>query len=71
MAEFDEHETIEDAIDASARGLVKRTREGDRETEYVSLKDQIAADQYIAAKGASARKHFGLRMTKLIPPGGG
>ena len=37
-----------------------------------SLKDQIAADQYIEARSAlrdRTRKTFGVRMGKLVPPG--
>ena len=37
-----------------------------------SLRDQIAADRYLASKDAladSAKKTFGVRMGQLVPPG--
>jgi hypothetical protein len=64
-------ETIEEAIESSAVGMVKRDKEGVREIENYPIKDLIEADRYLAAKRAAAKPHFGLRMTKLIPPGGG
>jgi hypothetical protein len=33
------------------------------------LPDQIAADKYLASKGAMARKGLGLTRVKIIPPG--
>ena len=32
---------------------------------------KIAADQYLAAKYAAAKSPFGLRLSKIIPPGAG
>ncbi len=32
------------------------------------LPDQIAADQYLAAKAAARKKHRGIRITRLILP---
>ena len=71
MAEFDEHTTVEEAIDAAARGLVSSSTEGDQSVQYHSIKDLIEADRYLSAKTAAGKKHFGLRFTKLIPPGTG
>jgi hypothetical protein len=64
-------ETIEEAIESAAVGMVKRSKESDREQENYTIKELIEADRHLAAKRASAKPHFGLRMTKLIPPGGG
>jgi len=36
-----------------------------------SVAEVIAADRYLKAQAAAARPHFGLRFTKLVPPGGG
>lgn len=36
-----------------------------------SLSDKIEAATYVAAQVASGKGHFGLRFTKLIPPGCG
>lgn len=68
---IEDPETIEEAIEAAAVGMVKRTKEGDREQENFAIKDLIEADRHLANKRAAAKSHFGLRMTKLIPPGGG
>lgn len=64
-------ETIEEAIESVAVGMAKRVKEGDREQENMPIKDLIEADRYLAGKRAASKSHFGLRMTKLIPPGGG
>lgn len=66
-------ETIESAIEETARGRVKKLAEEDREIEYLSISDQIEADRYLAIKKAARARNgnFGLRMTKCIPPGGG
>jgi len=72
MAEFDAHTTIEDAIDASARGLVKKsTGPLGESVEYYSLTELIEAERRRAANASGTKKHFGLRMTKLVPPGTG
>lgn len=72
MAEFDPHETVGDAVDAVARGMVKRSRgvQGD-EVEYFPVSELIAADNHASNKAAAGKSHFGLRMSKCIPPGGG
>lgn len=64
-------ETVEEAIEAAATGMSRRSKEFDREVENYSLKELIEADRYLSAKTSAAKPHFGLRMTKLIPPGGG
>lgn len=38
-------------------------------TEEHSLKDLVAADQYLAAKNAAGKKHGGARYGKFVPPG--
>lgn len=69
MAEFDEHETIGDAVDAVARGAVKKSKEGSQEVEYFSP-DEIAKG-LLPTSPAKSKPHFGIRMTKLVPPGCG
>jgi len=64
-------ETVEEAIESVATGMVKRSIESGRETELLPLKEMIEADRYLAGKRAAAKAHFGLRFTKCIPPGGG
>jgi len=70
MAEFDPHATIEDALEAAAKGLVSSSTEGDQSVQYYSLRDLIEADQYLTRK-STPKEHFGLRFTKLIPPATG
>lgn len=65
-------ETIEDAIDQVARTTVRRERdENGREIEFLPVDDMIKADRHISGKTAATKPHFGMRMTKAIPPGGG
>lgn len=66
--------SITDAIEVNAMGIAKRVREGqrEREVEHHSLEDMINADRYVKANRAAARGGgYGIRRTKLIPPGGG
>jgi len=72
MAEFDAHETIEDAIDAAARGLVKKSSdEIGRSVEYFSLKELADEQARQKANSAAAKSHFGIRMSKCVPPSTG
>jgi|GEM_PF-6236395 len=71
MPEFVPPETVAEAIEQAAINGVKKSKEGDREQENFPIKDMIEADQYLIGKRAAAKSHFGLRMTKCIPPGGG
>ncbi len=64
-------ETVEEAIESVAIGMVKKSVENGREVERLSIDDMIKADRHLAGKTAAAKSHFGLRFTKCIPPGGG
>lgn len=66
-----EPETIGDAIDMVAKGMVSSSSENGRSMTNIPIRDLIEADRHLAAKRASSKPHFGLRMTKCIPPGGG
>jgi len=46
----------------------KRARGDSGEVEQHSLKDQIAADRYLASKEA-AKRGLGVKRSKLVPPG--
>ncbi len=64
--------TIEEAIESTALGMTSSETEADgRSMTSISIKDLIEADRHLANKRASAKAHFGMRMTKAIPPGGG
>jgi len=64
-------ETIGDAIEQVAKGMVSSSSENGRSMTNMPIRDLIEADHYLAAKAAASKPHFGLRMTKCIPPGGG
>jgi hypothetical protein len=63
-------ETIEDALEQAALNpKVVSTDKG--RVESHDLSDLLAAAEHEAAQTAVSRNHFGLRMVKLEPPGGG
>ena len=61
---------LSDSIESAAKSP-KRVRTDAGEVEAHSLRDQIEADKYLAAKAAasSTNKHRGLRFNRIIPPG--
>lgn len=71
MAEFDPHSTIAEAIEEQAKGRVKRASDREGDVEYFSIDELIKAKRDAAADTAAGKPHFGLRMTKLVPPGTG
>jgi hypothetical protein len=71
MADNTDVELIEDSIATqAAAGITSATSDGVT-VQRMSITEQIAAANYIASKTAKSQPHFGLRMTKCIPPGGG
>ncbi len=68
-------ETIQDAIETNAFRPASSSHSGDGSTSVTtrSIDEQIAADRYLAGQrtAAASRPAFGLRLTKLRPPGGG
>lgn len=68
MADADD---IRDAAAANAvAGISSHANDGTQTTAMDPLKQMQVADK-VAANAASARPHFGLRFTKLVPPGCG
>ena len=64
-------EAIQDSIASqAAAGIATATSDGVTVTR-MPIDDQIKAANYIAGKTAADKPHFGLRMVKLVPPGGG
>lgn len=63
--------TIDEAIETVAVGMVQQSSENGRSVTRMSVQDMIAADRHLSQKAAAGKAHFGLRMTKCIPPGGG
>lgn len=49
----------------------KRVKVGNQEIEQHSIQDLIAARDAVANQTAATQPHFGLRFTKLVPPGAG
>lgn len=68
---IEDHETISDAYEAAAKGLVKKSSEADRQVENYGLAELLEAKRQEAADGAAAKPHFGLRFTRCVPPGTG
>ena len=62
-------EEADNKIRENAAGPKKAT--GDSGSiEQHALADQIAADRYLASKQAARSKGLGIRLAKLVPPGG-
>jgi hypothetical protein len=63
MADLDD---VQDAITQSAIDGIKRQRVGSEETEAVSISDQIAAANHLAAKQAASRANpMGVRQIEM------
>lgn len=63
--------TIEEAIEQVALGMVQTSSENGRSVTQIPIDDLIKADNHQTGKTAATKAHFGMRMTKCIPPGGG
>ena len=61
-------ETIGDSIRKNASGPKSAEVDGQK-VEQHSLKDQIAADEYLASKKAVKSRNSGLKITKLSHSG--
>ncbi len=61
-------ETIEESIRKNAAGPKSAEVDGQK-VEQHSLKDQIAADEYLASKKAVKFRNSGLKITKLSHSG--
>ena len=59
---------LEQTIRESA-AAPRRAKDETAEMEQHPLPDQIAADRYLASKGATRRKGLGISLKKLVPPG--
>ena len=62
--------TVDEAIEQNALGP-KRVQVGNQSVEQHSIADQILARDAEANETAKSRSDFGIRFTKIIPPGGG
>jgi hypothetical protein len=59
---------LDKVIRDNAKGP-KRAKGDSVEMEQHGLADQIAADRYLASKRAAKARGFGVRVSKLVPPG--
>lgn len=64
-------EELEQAILNDAADGVQRTSTDGSEVEMMDLADRIKVADRAKNRSAAARGHFGMRFTRLIPPGGG
>ena len=67
----EEVEAIQTSIaESAADGIASAAADGVT-TTVMSIDERIKAANYLAAQNAAGKNHFGLRFTKLVPPGGG
>ena len=59
---------LKDVIRESAEGPESAESDGVRVKQH-SLKDQIEADKYLAAKETARSNRLGIRLVKIVPPG--
>ena len=62
-------ENLDTQIRDNAAGPKKATGDSGS-VEQHPLNDQIAADRYLSSKQAARSKGLGIRLAKLVPPGG-
>ncbi|MEX0702018.1 MAG: hypothetical protein WD069_07975 [Planctomycetales bacterium] len=61
---------LEDVIRQNAQAPASASMDGASAAQH-PLRDQIEADRHLAARKAAKSPTFGLRLAKIIPPGGG
>lgn len=64
-------DSIEERIETDATLGVSSVSDETGQVTKHSLKELIEADRYLKARTAAGKKQFGLRFTKLVPPGTG
>ncbi len=62
--------TPEDAVTQASLGP-KKVSIGGETAEQFTMQELIAAAEYAAKQARTVKPAFGLRMTKLVPPGAG
>jgi hypothetical protein len=67
----DEFETVDQAVTAAAKGLVKKSTDPTGSIENYSLKELREEANHEASSVAATKSHRGLRFTRCIPPGTG
>lgn len=64
-------DTINEAIEQVALNMVSSQSENGRQIQFLSIDDLIKAKRQQAGTTAATKPHFGMRMSKAVPPGGG
>jgi hypothetical protein len=64
-------DTIADSLERDAVDGVQHVSVDGQSVTAMSVSDRIKAANYLAGQNATARNHLGLRIVKLVPPGGG
>jgi hypothetical protein len=64
-------ELIQAAILTNAQDGIASSSNDSGSMTKVSITEQIKAAQFVASQNAASKSHFGMRLTKCIPPGGG
>lgn len=59
---------LSDQIESAASGPKQVTVDGTVVQSH-DLAQLVQADQYLAAKAASRKRHRGMRITRMVPPG--
>jgi len=59
---------LKEVIKENAEGPESAESDGVRVKQH-SLKDQIEADKYLAAKETARSNRLGIRLVKIVPPG--
>lgn len=63
--------TVEEAIEQNALGPASVTNADGQSVSAKDIDQLIEADKYLKAQTAAVQPHFGLRFSKLVPPGAG
>jgi hypothetical protein len=63
-------QTLPDAIRENAAGPASASGDSGSVSQH-SLRDQIEADRYLSSRAAMSRRHRGLRISRIVPPGAG
>lgn len=62
---------IREALANDAATGVQSVSVAGQSVTNMSVDDRIKAAEFVASQNAATKPHFGLRMVKLVPPGGG
>jgi hypothetical protein len=67
----DEFETVDEAVEAIAKGGVKKASDPNGSIEHFTPKEMLEGQHAVAANAAASTDKMGIRMRKCVPPGCG